>query len=134
VTLEVVATGVTLTPADDAEADADGLSIWAQIWVETRDGTGVHRRWGAAGKYDELRLDDEPTKALVEAALDGRDLYLGDLLGHLRIAGDDVTPAEVYFAPFWIELSDELKRRLAGSWRYRDPRLPDAEDPPLPPV
>ena len=64
-------------------------------------------------------------------ALDSRD-HLGDALGDLRIAGEEVTRFEVYAAPFRIELTPGLMKLLSGRWDERDPRIAPAAPDRLP--
>jgi hypothetical protein len=48
---------------------------------------------------------------------------MGPLYGDLvRDDGPDLTRWEFYSAPFHIELADDLRAHLAGTWRGRDPR------------
>lgn len=64
-------------------------------------------------------------------ALDLRD-HLGDVLGDLRIAGEDVTLFEVYTAPFRIELTPGFMKLRSGRWDERDPRIASAASDRLP--
>lgn len=111
-------------------------------------GTGVELRllrdeggWlGLVGQEDRLearRLEDllesgrgvlVETQVFVDLEdggrrLDARDGHLGDLLGDLRIGGSDTTRWEFYAAPFRIELGDDLRERLRGSWEGREPHV-----------
>ena len=130
--MRVVASGVTLTPEDENVRPGEDLQLWGQVWLETEEEGAVERHWGQAGAAGFFTLGDEPTKSLLEGAQDFRDLGLGGILGDLRItANADLTPSEVYLAPFHIELDDRLQRLLSGSWHRRDPRLPHSDGPPL---
>jgi hypothetical protein len=98
------------------------VMIEVQVFAELEE-DGAHQRIGgtsATGKV--VPLSDDPTKALTQIAQEAREMHLGDLLGDLRRSGCDVTRFEFYATPFKIELAEDLRQRLAGSWRERPPR------------
>jgi hypothetical protein len=95
--------------------------VSAEVWVEAeRD--GVRSRYGGQTAFGGLVLGDDPTKRLIELALQQRELNLGTAFGDARIAGADVTRFECSAAPFRVELDDRLRAVLAGTWDERDPR------------
>jgi hypothetical protein len=117
----VVQTGVTLRCEAPEPAHRQELGISAEVWVEVeRD--GVRSRHGGQTAFGELVLGEDPTKPLIELALQQRELNLGTAFGDARIAGADVTRFECYAAPFRVELDDELRVVLGGTWEERDPR------------
>jgi hypothetical protein len=92
------------------------------VWIEVeQDGERI-RNGGPVCSGLLLVLGEDPTRSLVDLAMQQRDTNLGTVLGDVRIAGADVTRFECYSAPFHIELDDALRDILAGSWDERDPR------------
>ena len=117
----VVQTGVTLRREARRSARGEVLKVAAEVWVEIERG-GVRSRHGGQTGFGEIVLGHDPTGPLVELALQQRESNLGTAFGDARIAGADVTRFECYAAPFRMELDEELRAALSGSWDERDPR------------
>jgi hypothetical protein len=117
----MVESGVKLGCETPEPARGQELEISVEVWVEVeRD--GVRSRHGGQMAFGELVLGEDPTKPLIELALDQREQNLGTAFGDARIAGADVTRFECYSAPFRVELDEELRAVLVGTWDERDPR------------
>ena len=90
------------------------------VFADLEDEGRSFRFGGSWGMERPIRLDEDPTSALLEIVAEER-YHLGDLLGDLRIGNMDVTRWEFYAAPFKVELSPGLQNRLVKAWRGRPP-------------
>lgn len=105
----------------DLDEKTGELIIEVQVFADLEDSGRRYRVGGTVQRGPLVPLSEDPTTALVHIADEARQTHLGDLLGDLRTAGCDVTRFEFYAAPFRIELADDLRDRLADSWRDRPP-------------
>jgi hypothetical protein len=121
VTDRVLQTGVTLRCETSQPTRGEDLEFSAEIWVEVEQ-DGSRARHGGQITFGELVLGEDPTRPLIELALDQREQNLGTAFGDARIAGVDVTRFECYSAPFRVELDEGLREVLGGTWHERDPR------------
>jgi hypothetical protein len=118
----VVETGVILRAESVGTSDGHPLEVSAEIWIDI-DHEGETLRFGGQTAFGDLPLGEDPTKPLIDLALSQRDMNLGSALGDARIGGFDITRFECYAAPFRIELDDQLRSVLSGTWDERDPRV-----------
>jgi hypothetical protein len=120
--IRVIATGVTIHRSPDPwprpEAGRTVVQVRAFVELE-RDGVFERREGSALDRS--ITVASDPTTDLLHAADEVR-YEAGDIFGDLRIAGEDVTRFEFRAAPFRIELSDEVREALRGSWKEREPR------------
>jgi hypothetical protein len=128
VVAKIIGTGVRVTIARPGipfrGPTSNGLRMEIEAFAEI-DTDGETRRYGAAFRPYELPGDGDPAAQLVDNVNKHRESDLGNHLADMKQSGLDVTRFELYSAPFRIELSDDLRAKLAGKWRERDPR-PDA--------
>jgi hypothetical protein len=117
----VVQTGVTLRSESSEPVRGEEVEVSAQVWVEV-ERNGARKRHGGQTAFGELVLGVDPTGPLIELAFAQREMNLGSAFGDARIAGADVTRFECYSAPFRVELDEELRKVLVGTWDERDPR------------
>jgi hypothetical protein len=115
-----------VTPEQRAERAAHErgeivLVSWHLWAVLEREGETA-RFGGYRGGDDAVRLDADPTSALLQIAEDARTSgNLGNLFGDMHRAEMDITRFEFYSAPFRIELSQGLREALRGAWKKREP-------------
>ena len=100
---------------------ANEIFVEVQVFADLEEDERRYRVGGTVRRGDAVSLSGDPTTSLLEIAHDARETHLGDLLGDLRISGSDLTRFEFYAAPFHIELAEDLRERLQGSWRGRPP-------------
>jgi hypothetical protein len=124
VVVRIIGIGIRIGVARDDPAPSGEVRVEVEPFAEL-DVNGECRRLGGGFGFATLALCGDPTTELIAAAHTERELNLGNLLGDMRISGFDVTRFELYSAPFRIELTDELREELAGTWASRNPR-PDA--------
>ena len=118
----VTQTGVTLRCAPLVPRTHDEIEVTAEVWAEVeQEGEPVPIRVGGNYMHAELTLGQDPTRQLMEIAYAQRDGNLGSILGKLRLRDVDVTRFECYSAPFRVELGEDLRDLLSGSWDERDP-------------
>ena len=119
----VIQTGVTLRCAPGADPAGEEIEVTAEVWAEVEeDGQHGPVRVGGNFMHSWVLLREDPTSQLMEIAHEQRELNLGCILGDLRIGGADVTRFECYAAPFRVELDDDLREQLSGTWDEREPR------------
>ncbi len=116
-------------PRQDAKSNE--VFVEVQVFADVEDDGRRYRIGGTVQQGEGVRLSDDPTTALLRIAQEARQLHLGNLLGDLRRSGSDITRFDWYAAPFRIELAQDLRERLRGSWRDDPPSL--ALLPPIPP-
>src|SRR4051794_5602024 len=110
--------------SDDPSVDDEKTNevfVEFAVFADLEEDGCRYRMGGTVGRGDAVSLSDDPTTALLKIAQEARELHLGDLLGDLRIGGCDLTRFEFYAAPFHVELDQDLRERLVGSWRGRAP-------------
>jgi hypothetical protein len=105
----------------DVDERTNEVFVEAEVFAEFGEDGHRSRFGGIVRSGGAVSLSGDPTTSLLEFAHLARELDLGDLLGDLRIRGSDLTRFEFYAAPFHVDLAQDLRERLEGSWRGRAP-------------
>lgn len=115
-----------MTPQERAHKAADerGEIVFVSwhVFADLEDEGRRFRVGGSFGGHSAIRLDEDPTTALlgvVENALDSGNLE--NLLDDLKLGDMNVTDFEFFAVPSKIEMSSKLHRALRGTWREREP-------------
>jgi hypothetical protein len=115
-----------LSPEERADRAAhkrgEILFVCWHVFANLEDDGRRFRVGGSWGGNRPIRLDEDPTSALLAVAEAARDSgNMGSLFGDLKIGEADVTRFEFHAAPSKVELSAHLHRALRGTWKEREP-------------
>jgi hypothetical protein len=114
-----------------AEQRGEVVFVAGGGFCDCEDDGREYRLWDSFIGERSVRIDHDPTSELLEIAESWRENIFLNLQHDVMYGGEgDTTRWEFASAPFSIELSDGLRKRLAGAWKDREPhRLPGESEP-----